>query len=66
MDYNKDGVVTKDEFKRFLNEGGLDVTSEYLENYIKKYDYNGDGIVEFDEYVKFETAPKLVKSTIGL
>lgn len=45
FDRNRDGVVTREEFKVALETLGFDATPLEREKLLNKYDSNGDGLV---------------------
>jgi Ca2+-binding EF-hand superfamily protein len=57
LDKNKNGSITKYEFKEFLAEHGFYATTKELQTLMSRYDRNEDGKVSYTEFVK-EIRPK--------
>ena len=52
LDEDKDGEITRNEFKKCLEKcSGRKVTEEQMDRIMKEYDPNGDGKLNFDEFI---------------
>ena len=51
MDFNGDGVVTKDEIRYMMETKGHFISDHEASNIARKMDFNRDGVVTHNEFV---------------
>jgi len=50
LDLNKDGKISKDEIKEFLQRDNEFVSDKVFVDMISEIDKNGDGFIDFEEF----------------
>ncbi|GMQ07111.1 hypothetical protein CsSME_00051448 [Camellia sinensis var. sinensis] len=60
FDKNNDGFITKKELSESLNNIGIHMTLQEVEEMVEKVDSNGDGLIDLDEFCE------LFESVVGL
>lgn len=58
MDYKKDGFLTKDSLKTFLNKFSFYALTEDLDNLMDRFDRNNSNKIAYEEF-EYELLPKL-------
>lgn len=52
VDADKNGYITREEFKKLLNESKVYVTDKELQSLVDRYDKNADGRVSYSEFME--------------
>ena len=52
FDKNRDGQITKEDFRGIINNLGEKLTQSEIEEILKEADLDGDGTIDFNEFVK--------------
>ncbi|KAL2649476.1 hypothetical protein R1flu_017604 [Riccia fluitans] len=56
FDENKDGLISKDDLRHFMEKLGFETTDEEINSMVKSVDINGDGSVDFLEFANLYEA----------
>jgi|LauGreDrversion4_2_1035121.scaffolds.fasta_scaffold109095_1 Ca2+-binding EF-hand superfamily protein len=52
LNKKKDGAISTDELKFYLNHWGLNVNEDQFKVIFNKFDYDGDGKISYDDFHK--------------